>query len=417
MNERYAKIVADYFKDGTFDMIAPATEYMPFPYVDPGPQYRGTLWDWDSFFSVRAMIEICEHYKNDATFDYATRRARVIEAGQGCVKNFLANQMRDGFIPIVLNDGMVKNSAWAEEHCVKNIANQHKPFLCQSVSQISEYANDYTWFDVEALIRYIDYYSKEQFHAQSGLYIWKSDCMIGIDNNPTVYAFPFGSTGDLYLNTFMYMELCALVKVLKIKGDARYEEYEREAERLKKAVQTECYDTRDETFCSVFVDLSNRRIEGWHTGMAMHWKTLPIRIRHAMNFLPLYAGLATPEQSARMIERHFMDDKFNSAHGLRSLPTDEKAYSLEATSNPSNSLGPVWLIYNYFAFFGLLNAGRKDLAETLCTRMVENFAKDILKNGKTDECYHPETGEPIMNKSFLSWNSLIVGMINALQNA
>ena len=49
--------------------------------------------------------------------------------------------------------------------------------------------------------------------------------------------------------------------------------------------------------------------------------------------------------------------------------------------------------------------------------VVPNLAliDEILKNGKTDECYHPETGEPIMGQSFLSWNSLIVDMINQIR--
>lgn len=414
MNEFFVKTVVDYFKDKAFDMIAPPTEYMPYPYVDPGPQYRGTLWDWDSFFSVRAMIEICEYYKNDSSFDYSARRASVIEAGKGCVKTFLSCQLEDGYIPIVLNEGRIKGMEWAEMHRTRHIKNQHKPFLCQSIVQVSDYADDYSWFEIEPLVAYIDYYKKEQFHEGSGLYVWKSDYMIGIDNNPTVYAFPFGSTGDLYLNTFMVLELCALVKIMKKRGDLRYRKYEAEAERLKKTVQEECYDPRDGIYYSVFADLSNRRVEGWHTGMDMHWKTLPIRIRHALSFLPYYAGIATREQYDTWIKRHFSDEKLNSPHGLRSLATDEKAYSLAPTSNPSNSLGPVWLIYNYFAFYGMLNAGRKDLAEEICEKMVENFAKDILANGKTDECYHPETGEPIMGKSFLSWNSLIVGMIHSL---
>jgi putative isomerase len=361
------------------------------------------------------MIAICECFKDDPSFDYATRRARVIEAGQGCVKTFLSVQLDDGYIPIVLNEGMMADREWEKVHRKEHILNQHKPFLCQQILQISEYADDYAWFEVEPLVRYIDYYKKEQFHEVTGLYIWRSDFMIGIDNNPTVYAFPFGSTGDLYLNTFMYKELCALVKLLKIKGDNRFAVYEAEAERLKNAVCEECYDCRDEIFYSVFLDLSNRRVEGWHIGMELGLKTLPIRIRHALSFLASYAGIATPEQNARIIERHFKDEKFNSPHGLRSLASDERGYSLQATSNPSNSSGPVWLIYNYIAFYAMLNAGRKDLAEEVCEKMVENFAKDILKNGKTDESYHPETGEPIMGHSFLSWNSLIVDMINQIR--
>ena len=85
MNQHYKEIVENYFKDSSFDMIAPSMGSMNHPFVDPGPQYRGQLWDWDSYFSVRALIDICEYFKNDPTFDYETRSRAVGEAAKGCV--------------------------------------------------------------------------------------------------------------------------------------------------------------------------------------------------------------------------------------------------------------------------------------------------------------------------------------------
>ena len=73
-------------------------------------------------------------------------------------------------------------------------------------------------------------------------------------------------------------------------------------------------------------------------------------------------------------------------------------------------------MYNYFVFQGLIRAGRQDLAEELCEKMVHLFACDIKKNGKTSESYHPITGEPIMEHSFLSWNCLIIKMIGDVKN-
>ena len=82
------------------------------------------------------------------------------------------------------------------------------------------------------------------------------------------------------------------------------------------------------------------------------------------------------------------------------MPSDERMYYLEGTSNPSNSWGPIWLIYNYFAFVSLIKAGRRDLASALCDSQISLYAKDIQRTDKVDECYHPATGEPIMGRSF-----------------
>lgn len=409
------KTVEEYFKFRSFDMIVPAYGKMKYPFIDPGLQYNGHLWDWDSYYSALALMRICEYFKNDADFDYESRRRDVIDAAKGCVLNFLNTQGEDGFIPIMTSEEILRDWTERSVHWPNADANQHKPFLAQSTLNVSEYANDYTWFDADKICKYIDYYKREQFHERSGLYVWKSDVMIGMDNNPTVYGMPYGSVGDIYLNSFMIAELNALVTLLKKIGDERYAIYEQEAERLTQTVKRECYDERDEIYYSVFVDLARMHTGKFHTGMPFFWKSLPIKIRIAPCFLPICVGVATEEQSKRMIERHYLDEKWLSPYGFRATAKDERVYYLDGTSNPSNSLGPIWVIYNYMAFESLLKVGCKDLAKDLCEKLVVNFAKDIREHGKVDECYNPETGEAIMNQSFLSWNCLIIKMLEDIR--
>lgn len=413
LNEKNVKIVEKYIKERAFDMIcSPSGEFI-YPYLDPGAQYGGDLWDWDSHFSAAGLMYICEYFKNDEDFDYEERKKQTIEAAKGCVSNFLRAQLKDGFIPIQIN-----NRELSLEHYAKNYKqerlNQHKPFLCQSVLNVSKYSDDFNWFSVEPLIKYIDYYKKEQFHQRSGLYVWKSDYMIGIDSNPSVFGMPYESVGDIYLNTFMYLELLALAEILEKKNDNRAGEFAAEAERLKNTIKKECWDCRDGLYYSVFVDLAKNHGGEKHSGMEFFWKSLPIKVRMAACFLPMYAGISTKEQDKEMIEKHYLDDKFLSPAGIRSLAEDERMYYLKGTSNPSNSMGPVWLIYNYFSFYGLIKANRKDLAEDLCARAVDVYAEDIQKTGKICEAYHPITKESILDHSFLSWNILIIKMIGEI---
>ena len=415
MNAADVKIVEEYFKDRAFAMLKPPCGELIYPYIVPGAAYSGQIWDWDSYFSMLALMEICEYFKDDPEFDYEERKRRVIEGGKGYILSFLNVQLSDGFIPIMVDETRMKDDSWASEHFDDPYENQHKPFLCQGVLNISRYSEDYTWFDIDALIRYMEYFGREQFHERSGMYIWKSDFMIGIDNNPTVFGFPYGSTGDIYLNTFMYLEFEALADLLALRGDDREKVYREEAKRLKETIRRECYDVRDGLYYSVFVDLAKHHT-GWkHSGIDFFYKSIPIKIRFAGCFLPMYAGITTEEENKIMIEKHYLDDKFLSPNGLRSTACDERMYYLGGTYNPSNSWGPIWLIYNYFAFYALIRAGRRDLAEDLCDKMVTLYARDIEKNGKVDECYDPLTGEPIMNLEFLSWNCLVIQMLRELK--
>ena len=412
MSENQKKIVSNWFKEHAFNMVHPPRDKMIYSFIDPGMQYDGQLWDWDSYFSAKGLFAICEYFKNDPDFDYESRKKQVIDGAMGSVKTFLSIQLEDGYIPIMTNNVRLNDRLWIGIHNEKDEDNQHKPFLSQATLAVSEYANDYDWFDLAPFFKYFEYYKRKQFHSRSGLYVWKSDIMIGMDNNPSVFGLPYESVGDIYLNCFMYMELKAFAKILQIKNNDRAGEFLEQAEQLKQTIIKECWDKKDGIYYSVFVDLAKNHGGVMHSGMEFFWKSLPIKIRMAICFLPIYAGIATPEQTKIMIEKHYLDPAFLSPYGLRSLAADEKLYCLWGTSNPSNSLGPIWMIYNYLAFESLKKAGRDDLATDLCQKMLNNFAKDIEKSSKVDECYNPETGEPIMNQSFISWNCLIIKMLN-----
>ncbi len=90
-------------------------------------------------------------------------------------------------------------------------------------------------------------------------------------------------------------------------------------------------------------------------------------------------------------------------------------YDLSATNNPSNWLGPIWIIVNYVVFRGLLNYGYYDDAKQLYEKTLELLGTDLEKTGTLHEYYVPETGEPVMNGGFINWNMLVINMGNELR--
>lgn len=410
------KVVENYFKVHAFDMLSVPMGKLKYPFVVPGPQYSNDLWDWDSFYSIVGLFDICEYFKGTDGFDYQYNYNRVVECAKGSILNFLDAQLDDGFIPIIINDTRLTDGIWAENHFKYDKDNQHKPFICQGIMNIYNRTGDLLWFDVERVIKYIEYYKREQFDERSGFYVWKSDSMIGIDNNPSVFGMPSGSVADIYLNVFMYLELKALTDLLRLLKDERENLYDKECNRLKNLIIKQCFDDRDGLYYSQFIDLAKEHTGQLHQGFPLFWKGVSIKIRHACSLLPMYAGISTKEQNKTIIKRHLLDKKFLSPYGLRSLSCDEKIYNISATSNPSNSLGPVWFIYNYFAFKGLMNEGKRKLAKDICNKMILLFARDIKENDKTSESYHPDTGKPLLEHGFLSWNVLIISMLKELRN-
>jgi putative isomerase len=122
--------------------------------------------------------------------------------------------------------------------------------------------------------------------------------------------------------------------------------------------------------------------------------------------------VATAEQARDVARLHYRNpESFLAKAGVRTLAANEAMYNLSETGNPSNWLGPIWIVCNYLTFRGLVKYGLNDEARDLVERTVELLGRDLEKNGCMHEYYVPETGEPVMNPGFMNWNFLVLNMI------
>ncbi len=377
-----------------------------FPYLDPGAGYSGELWDWDSYWAAHALLSV-----NDSQSKHLSERAA--EYAKGSVLNFLYAQEEDGYTPVMVASGGLFEGYFHNEYQKGTPLNQHKPFLCQAILNVSAFTGDYGWFDLEKALNYLCYYETRQFDARSGLFIWQDDIMVGIDNNPTVFFRPPRSCADIFLNCFLYLEYKALASILTALHDERAAAAEERANALKAAINAEMWDERDGIYYSQDVGFcrTERKVKDvcFHEGFAPHWKTLPLKIRFWGCFLPLYAGICNAERAERLCA-HLKEKDVFAAYGIRTLARNEKMYSLEKSGNPSNWLGAIWTIANYCIYKGLLRYGKNRLAERLRRASVALAEKSLREHGDLFESYHPDTGEPYLHAGFLSWNLLLLEM-------
>ncbi len=186
---------------------------------------------------------------------------------------------------------------------------------------------------------------------------------------------------------------------------------------LVAAIQEECWDKRDGIYYSVDVDIRTRKFDWFHQGLGVFWKTLPIKIRVWSAFIPMWAGFATAGQ-AEALAGHYRDrETFHSDYGIVTLAKDEKMFNLEATNNPSNWLGPIWIVANYVVFRGLLDYGYREEAEEMCRNTLRLLGQDLEKTGCLHEYYDPFTGEAVMNGGFINWNILALTMVGELRES
>lgn len=410
--EQYESEIRRYVLQNAAKTLKAPNSYLKYPFIDPGSVYDGNLWDWDSFWAAYALLNMTSD-----TDDRELSKEKVLEHARGNILNFFDNQLDDGYLPMMIEKTDLPEPYLNLRHKEGVQMNMLKPFLCHQIAMISGAQDDYSWITpyLDNIERYFSCYETNYLKKNCGLYVFANDIMIGVDNDPATFGRPPYSTANIYLNCFMVRELRCMAKILDhCSQKTRAQEYLKKAETLAASIQSECWDPRDQFFYSVDVDIKTRKYDWFHKGLGVFWKTLPIKIRVWSGFLPLWAGLATKEQAKELVA-HLKDSKtFDSEYGIRSLAADEKMYDLSETNNPSNWLGPIWIITQYIIFRGLLNYGYTAEAKELAEKTILLLGRDIETSGTLHEYYVPETGEPVMNGGFLNWNLLVINMMDEL---
>lgn len=389
---------------------------LKYPFIDPGAGYEGNLWDWDSFFTAKALCESFSVLSEQEIRSARISKAKVTEHIKGCVLNFLDAQEEDGYVPIMLCGKGGYSEYFHVEHAKGTPMNQSKPFLCQSALQAGGFAEDYSWIDLKKLEKYLSYYEENQFDKNTGLFFWQDDIMVGIDNNPTVFYREPRSSADIYLNSFLVCEYESMAE-LCARCNTDGSKFLKKAWILKQAINEQMWDEHDGIYYSQDIHFyrNKRMCNGlyFHEGLAPSWKTMPLKIRFWGCFLPMYAGICSEKQAKRLC-KHLKDPAVVSRYGIRTLASNEKMYNLSKSSDPSNWLGAIWIVSNYLIFEGLLRYGQKTLAEKLRSATCELLEQNLKRYGNMFESYHPDTGEPNLYPGFLSWNLLSVRMLNAV---
>lgn len=327
--------------------------------------------------------------------------------------NFFENQGANDAIPIMLTSTDRDPFGCTQDQGVEK--NQAKPIFGQFALEIARVDGSYEWIRPHfgRLMRFYDRWFT-RYAAPCGLITWGADVAIGVDNDPATYGRPEFSSANLLLNCLLYQDLLAarqIAEALKLTADAGI--LQARAEKLRRAILAECWDPIDRFFYSVDVQCRDARDKyipkEFPKGMDMEWSSLPLKIKSFTGFLPMWCGIAASEQARDLVERHLKNPaEFAAVWGVPSLSKAEKMYSPGTnSSNPSNWLGPVWIISNYMVYEGLRRYGYNTEAAALADNTTRLLANDLKRTGTLHEYYNPDTGAPNFNAGFLSWNTLI----------
>lgn len=411
--EKYIESLKAFIIDNCSRMMREPQGMLKHPYTVPcspeGGYYAMSLWDWDSWLISIVLGQV--EADTQKTGEYARYE-------RGCVLNFLEYCDADGVIPInMTHEGIMERQIEGRGRYDNNM---HKPVLAQHAAALVQRDQgriDWIKPNFGKIEAFLNRYLASHVHAETGLAYWQDDFAVGVDNDPSVYYRPDKSCGSIYLNCLLYRELLAFGYLLEQNGDMKNANIWRgRAQDLADAVNRHCWDERDGTYYSV--DFALRPIDenDWlHQGAPRDWPCLLLRVDNWSSFLPLWAGIAGPEQAARMVERYRDPRTFSCKGGIRTLSKLEKMYDIRASNNPSNWRGPVWGISNFMLFSGLVKYGYETDAKDMAEKTIALFGRDLELNGCLHEYYNPDNGEPIVTRGFQNWNFLVLNMIAWLE--
>ena len=404
--ENYRKIIKVAMTHAQ-EMFHEPKGYLKYPFVSPGGPYTRTLWDWDSFWASTSMLGIAKIVDNQEFL------SKVLIYSKGALLNLFEYQAEDGSVPILLSDD---DSDWFDSTTDPK-TNMAKPVLGQYAHLLDQHDaldTDEAVALLSKLEKYYECWKLRYQHEKTGLYLWANDIAIGVDDDPATWGRPPFSSASIFLNSLLYQDFVSAAELAHNHSDTRLAEaFSKEAFALKESINEFCWDPKDGLYYSVDVLCHQNLSEHRHftllnCNLEPFWHCLPLKIAGWTSFMPLWCGLTDKDKAKRMINNHLTDNaKFWTEYGIRSLSAEEKMYSPDVSrGNPSNWLGPIWIIVNYFIWKGLDNYAYDDLADTLAQNTIKLLVDDYNRNGLLHEYYNPETGEAVCGPGFWNWNLL-----------
>ncbi len=377
------------------------------PYLDPSGPYSKNLWDWDSLWAATAVLGISERCSAPEL------KAKTLRHLRGSIANFMEHQAEDGSIPIMLtpdNPDFFGSTRSNQENMAKPVLGQ----MCELLNAHEAFTNTELTTIVEKLARFYRCYRQRYQNQATGLYTWANDVAIGVDDDPATWGRPDFSSASIFLNCLLYQDLCAALQLAEAAAEVPLAvELREQRHELTVAIEKYCLDQRDGLYYSVDVLCrqnlrTHPQLGELNRNLTPFWNCLPVKVACWVSFMPLWCGIAEQTFARRMVQEHLLDrGRFWTDYGVRSLSASEKMYSPEEPrGNPSNWLGPVWIISNYMVWTGLNRYGFHKEAVTLADNMITLLIRDLRENGELHEYYSPESGKGLMGSGFLNWNLL-----------
>jgi len=297
--------------------------------------------------------------------------------------------------------GMVPDCIYTDKR-ENNLRDTKPPLAAWAVWEVFSATKDTTWVRqmYPALQKYHQWWYTNRDHDGNGLCeygstdgtrlaaAWESgmDNAVRFDqakmlrNNTTAWSLDQESVD---LNAYLYAEKLYLARLAALLGD------QQEADHWKQTAGQLCTLVNDHFYDPVSGFYYDRSLSG----------DLITGAQGAEGWLPLWAGIATPEQAAAVARVMGDTSRFNTRVPFPVLSAGSNKF------DPANGYwrGPVWLDQFYFAVKGLEQYGMQEMAKGFVHKLWQHAA-GMNDNQPLYENYHPLTGKGLNAVGF-SWSA------------
>lgn len=263
----------------------------------------------------------------------------------------------------------------------------------------------------EAGAKYIRYLEIERDQNQDGLFEWGPYGIIENVRDGWNVVFQLFSDGEdegrdisselncLDLSAEVANEIYYLKLMAKELGDtAGIREWTVKYNKLSGLINKYMWDPQDKFYYNVSMADNAFEFEG---------KSL--KRKELIGFLPMWANFAAKQQAADLV-KHVADEKsFWRKYGVPSLAANDPNYT-PFVDGCCRWNGPVWFLWDYIVYRGLVNYGYKDLAQKLGQKMLNAAITQLEINHHFWESYSPDFPVQESPSNYI-WDSILAKLL------
>ncbi len=311
------------------------------------------LWFWDSAFH---------------TFGNKFISVKLAESTLFAV---LSCQRKDGFISITMSPD--KGRLYEEL--------TQPPLFAWAGLELFNKTKNYQFLEILyiAISKYMKWLFNSRDRDKDGLLEWitndspASKCgECGMDNSPRFDTIKKNEpVAAIDLNCFAINEMECLSKIAAILDKSEESRiWKKLSFQKKKMVDTFLYDEKEDFYY-------DRRPNGDF-----------VRVKTPASFLPLFAGVASPERAKKLVEKLQNKNLFWTELPLPSVAINEKSFSKDMWR------GGTWLNYNFLIYRGLVRYGYNKISGQLIKKTKKAVEDWYIKTGSIFEFYDPDNKIP-----------------------